>query len=396
MATTPTPAAASNATQSFVRPGSPFEGRLLSLDLFRGITIAFMILVNDAGDGAHAYAQLEHAAWNGWTLTDLVFPSFLFIVGVAMVFAFEARRRHGDSTSVILGHVLRRSFLILLIGLAITLYGHRWHIATLRYYGVLQRIASCYLVATLLTLRTTVRQQVAIIATCLIGYWLLMRFVPVPGLGMPVRDIPLLDPDRNIVAWLDRKLLFGHLYEKTRDPEGLLSTIPALATTMIGFLTGTFIRSSRSRKRTAVMLVLAGVAGVAAGLAWNPWFPINKKLWTSSYVLFAAGAALLCLALCYWLLDVKGWRGRWTMPFDVFGKNSILAYTVAELIAIFMGQQHITWGGRTTSLWSYVYLRGFAGHGTPANTSLLFSLTFVLVCWVPLYFCYRRKLFLKL
>ena len=200
MATTPTFAAASNAPQSFARPGSPFEGRLLSLDLFRGVTLAFMILVNDAGDGAHAYAQLEHAAWNGWTLTDLVFPSFLFIVGVAMVFAFEARRRHGDSTSVILGHVLRRSFLILLIGLAITLYGLHWHIATLRYYGVLQRIAICYLVVTLLTLRTTVRQQVAIIATCLIGYWLLMRFVPVPGLGMPVRDIPLLDPDRNIVV----------------------------------------------------------------------------------------------------------------------------------------------------------------------------------------------------
>ena len=170
---------------------------------------------------------------------------------------------------------------------------------------MLQRIAICYVITAMLALVGGLAGMAHTIVGCLVGYWILMRFVPVPGFGVPTHDIPLLDPDRNIVAWLDRQLLAGHLYEGTRDPEGVLSTIPALATSLLGLLTGQWLRSARSAKSKAMGMALFGLAGVLAGKICNLWFPINKKLWTSSYVIFTAGLALLCLALCYWIADIN-------------------------------------------------------------------------------------------
>ena len=218
---------------------------MLSLDLFRGATIAGMILVNNPGDEAASYWPLKHAEWNGWTPTDLIFPFFLFIVGVSMTFSLPSRLRRGDSKGQILAHVLRRGLILFALGLFLNGFPNHYQLGSWRVYGVLQRIAICYVVSAALVLWSGRRSWIAVTIACLVGYWILMRFVPVPGFGVPTHDIPLLDPDRNLAAWLDRKLLMGHLYETTRDPEGVLSTIPAVATSLLGVLTGEWLRSDR-------------------------------------------------------------------------------------------------------------------------------------------------------
>jgi len=221
--------------------------RLLSLDVLRGATIAAMILVNNPGDEPSSYWPLKHAEWNGWTPTDLIFPFFLFMVGVATAFSMASRLRRGETRQQLLKHALWRGFLLFAIGVA--LHGLPLpNFATIRIYGVLQRIGICYTISAMIALYVGQRGQWAIALSCLAGYWIIMRYVPVPGFGVPTHDMPLLDPDRNIVAWLDRKLLAGHLYEGTRDPEGLISTIPAVATNLLGILTGEWLRSERSQR----------------------------------------------------------------------------------------------------------------------------------------------------
>jgi predicted acyltransferase len=389
------------ATLSVVRPDmqgttAAASSRLMSLDLFRGLTIALMILVNDPGDGPSAYWPLKHAAWNGWTPTDLVFPSFVFIVGVAMAFSFTSRLQRGDSRSTLFAHVLWRGLILFALGLFINGFPTRFDPAHLRIYGVLQRIAICYVVVSLLELWTGWRTQVAIALACLAGYWVLMRHVAVPGYGIPGQDIPLLDPDRNLVAWLDRKLLMGHLYERTRDPEGLLSTIPAIAGCLLGLLTGKWLRSARSGATKAMALAVAGAVLIALGRTWHLWFPINKKLWTSSFVLFTAGIALVCLALCYWLADVKRFRRGWTTPILVFGKNAIAAYVFSEVLASLSYAIRIGSGRQSTTLQDYVYTHLFAPWASPANASLAYSLAYVFLCWLVMAVLYRRGVFLKI
>src|SRR5579863_7204846 len=260
--------------------------RLMSLDLFRGATIAGMILVNNAGDEPHSYWPLKHAEWNGWTPTDLVFPFFLFIVGVAMAFSFSARLKRGASRPELLKHVLWRGVALFALGMFLNGFPNQYHLASWRVYGVLQRIAICYVISAILALWTDWRAWMLAALVSLVGYWILMRFVPVPGFGVPTHDIPLLDPDRNLVAWLDRKLLMGHLYERTRDPEGVLSNIPAVATCVLGLLTGKWMKTDRSPRIKTIAMVVAGVFAVAVGRTMHLWFPINKKLWTGSFVIF--------------------------------------------------------------------------------------------------------------
>jgi predicted acyltransferase len=382
---------------------SLFRGeRIQSVDLFRGLTIALMILVNNNGDFRGAYWPLLHSEWNGWTPTDLVFPFFVFIVGVSMVYSFRTRLARGDSRSSILLHALRRAAILFAIGvLIINSFPDHYDPAHIRIYGVLQRIAICYLVAAVFVLWTGVEGKIVAIGVCLIGYWILMRYVPVPGFGVPTRDIPLLDPNRNWVAWLDRKLLMGHLYEGVRDPEGLLSTIPAVGTVLFGVLTGEWLRSKATPRAKAFWMVIFGVIGLAAGKFFNIWFPINKKLWTSSYVLFTAGFALVVLALCYWVLDVRKLRGRWTMPALVFGMNAIAAYTLSEMLAAGLD----AWSVRVAAgpehempMQTFIYQHLFTwptGLST-ANTSLAYSIAFVLVCWLPMWLLYRRKIFVRI
>jgi predicted acyltransferase len=371
--------------------------RLMSLDVFRGATIAAMILVNDPGNGPTAYWPLKHSQWNGWTPTDLVFPFFLFIMGAAMAFSLRSRRERGDSPPKLMAHVLWRGLVLFALGLLLNGFPNHYHLSSLRIYGVLQRIALCYAIAAILALWTGRRTQLAVIAACLAGYWLLMRYVPVPGLGVPGRDIPLLDPDRNLVAWLDRQLLSGHLYEVTRDPEGLLSTIPAIATTLTGLLAGQWLRSGRDATKKAASIAAVGAVCALAGEILSFWFPINKKLWTSSYVIFTAGLALICLALCYWALDIRQKRGPWARPFLVLGRNAIAAYALSEMLAATLDSLHVRLANGVLVTWHDVlYERLFAPIASPLNASLLYALVYVLFCWAAMWVLYRKGVFLKI
>jgi predicted acyltransferase len=386
-------AEANSAPVSVQQPPATVPERLLSLDLFRGATIALMILVNDPGDHSVSYWPLEHANWNGWTPTDLVFPFFVFIVGVAMAFSFTSRLQRGESRMHLLQHVLWRGVMLFALGVFLNGFPNHYSLDHWRIYGVLQRIAICYVLVSVLELWTGWRAQLAVAVACIAGYWVLMRYVPVPEFGVPTHDIPLLDPDRNIAAWLDRKLLMGHLYEGTRDPEGVLSTIPALATCLAGLLTGKWLRTGRSQGAKAMGLAVAGVVAIALGRTWDLWFPINKKLWTSSYVIFTAGVALICLAACYWIVDAKRHRGWWTKLILVFGTNAIAAYFFSEVVAKLIGSIRLA-GGMTIQ--ESLYRSLFAPLASPANASLLYALLYVVFCWAAMALLYRKRLFLKI
>jgi predicted acyltransferase len=371
------------------------QERIVALDVLRGIVISFMILVNNNGSEHFAYTQLRHAAWNGWTLTDLVFPSFLFMVGLTTIFSTESRLSKGAARQELFLHTLKRAAMLFCFGLIVNGFPY-FPLATWRIYGVLPRIALCYLVVSVLYLFSR-RALTFIVASalCLIGYYLLMRWVPVPGYGLPTRDVSLLDPNGNWVAYVDR-LIFPHrLYEKVRDPEGLISTIPAIATACLGVLTGLWLRSTRTAKEKATGLLVAAILGLVFGEVWNLWFPINKKLWTSSYVLFAAGCTLLLLFVCYLLLDVKKWRGKWTWPWLVFGSNAITAYMFSELFAEVLHSIYIPYAGSMMSVKECIYESFFKHLVNPSLGSLLYSLAFVAVCFIPNVFLYRRKIFLK-
>src|SRR6185312_2979145 len=277
--------------------------RLVSLDVFRGITIAAMILVNNSGDGEHTYWPLEHAKWNGWTPTDLIFPFFLFIVGVSMVYSFASRTARGQSRRSLLLHALKRSAIIFALGLFLYAYP-RFDIHTARIPGVLQRIAVVYLISSALVLFTGRVTRAVTAAVLLIGYWVLLKDVPVAGYGAGV-----LTMDGNLVGYIDRSVMYNHLWIAHRfDPEGILSTIPSIATCLLGIFTGEWMRSARSTTQKLAGLLAGSAAGLIAGEIWNLWFPINKMLWTSSYVLFTAGFALCVLAACYWMVDLRGWK----------------------------------------------------------------------------------------
>ncbi|MGA7155802.1 MAG: DUF5009 domain-containing protein [Acidobacteriaceae bacterium] len=378
----------------------PKVHRWLSVDVLRGLTIGFMIMVNNNGGGPDAYWAMNHTAWNGFTPTDLVFPTFLFLVGISTVFSTQARLAKGDSKSSLLGHTFRRAIILFLLGLLVNSFPF-FHLHTMRFYGVLPRIALCYLIVAVFYLYSpSWKNKVVVAVSCLIGYWILMRFVPVPGYGVPTHQIPLLDKYANLTAWIDRQIFSpSHLYERTRDPEGLLSTIPAVATTLIGMLTGIWLRSTRSIAQKARGIALAGCAGLLTGGLWNFTFPVNKKLWTSSYVLYAAGWSLLLLALSIYLIDILGakksdqqTRSRY-MVLLVFGTNAIAAYVLSELLPgaldLIHPQPHVAF-----LRWFYVSILHVIPYAPMA--SMVFCIVFVAVCWVPIYIMYRRRIFLKI
>jgi predicted acyltransferase len=313
-------------------------------------------------------------------------------VGVAMAFSFTSRLQRGEVRTHLFKHVAWRGLALAGLGIFLNGFPNHFGLDHWRFYGVLQRIAICYVITSALELWTSWRTQLAVAFACLVGYWVLMRYVPVPGFGIPTHDIPLLDPDRNIAAWLDRKLLMGHLYEGTRDPEGVLSTIPALATCLAGLLTGKWLRTANSAAKKSVAMLAVGVLAILVGKTWDVWFPINKKLWTSSYVIFTAGLALICLAACYWVVDVKRLRGAWTKVILVLGTNAIAAYFFSEFVAKLIENIHL--GGMTIQ--QFIYWRLFAPFASPANASLLFALTYVAFCWGALALLYRKRIFIKI
>jgi len=387
------------------------SSRITSVDALRGLTIAFMILVNDAGDWGRVYAPLDHAKWNGFTPTDLVFPTFLFLVGCSIVFSIQSRLARGVARRTIALSILRRAAVIFAIKMFLSAFPH-FHMTHLRIFGVLTRIALCYLIAGLLFLYVRSWKTLAgIAAVLLVGYWALMRFVPIPGLGHPVFDFPINDPDRNLAAWIDRGvndwcqrwLHTGRLYEGTRDPEGLLSTLPAVATTILGILTGLWLRARRTGEVTRNYLILAGLSCVLLGELWNLSFPINKKLWTSSYVLYAGGWSILLLALAFWLFDALELQERSRIvrgalwPLLVFGSNAITAYLVSEFLAETLLAVKIARDGlKPISAWGWIYAHLFAFHGSTYNTSLAFAIAYVALCFVPNWLLWRKKIFLRL
>jgi predicted acyltransferase len=267
----------------------------------------------------------------------------------------------------------------------------------MRVYGVLQRIAICYLVATLLYLwDRRVVTLLSVSVACLLGYWILIRWVPVPGVGVPGRDFPFLDRYMNLDAVIDRKLFPTRLDEGVFDPEGLLSTIPALATCLFGVLTGLWLRTEKRMMTKVGGMLAASVGGLALGSFWGIWFPINKRMWTSSYVLFAAGWTLLALAICYFVIEIRKQGGRWTYPWKVFGSNAIFSYAFSELLASTLEHIHVTQNGQTLALKELIYTRIFASIVSPSFGSLLYSLSFVLVCFVPAVALFRKRIFIKI
>jgi len=389
--------------------------RLISLDLFRGATVAGMLLVNNPGTWASIYPPLRHAPWHGWTPTDLIFPFFLFIVGITTELSLSARRDQGASETDMLRQILRRGFLIILFGLLLNAFPfYTWgkvegvsdptflqriadRFEHLRWSGVLQRIGIVYLATALLTLRTSLRQQIGVLVTLLVGYWLAMTLLPVPGSGL-LGGTVLDKPDATLAAWLDRLVLApNHIWKaaKTWDPEGPLSTLPAIGTALLGVFAGRWIGQPRPLAERLSGLFAAGSLGMVAGLIWHWIFPINKNLWTSSYVVFTGGMAAVVLATCMWIVDLHGFR-RWTTPFVVFGMNPIAAFVGSGLMARFTDSLiKVPMGGRSVTLHLAIYQTLLASWLAPVNASLAYAILFVLVWLIILGVMARRGWVLK-
>ncbi|MFA3781801.1 acyltransferase family protein [Melioribacteraceae bacterium 4301-Me] len=365
--------------------------RLLSLDIFRGMTILGMILVNNPGSWSNVYPPLLHAKWNGCTPTDIIFPFFLFIVGVTTTFSLSKYRINGNNKEAYI-RLLRRSASIFLLGLFMAGFPH-FDFTTIRIPGVLQRIAVVYFFTALIFLNVKKEKIIYIIAGLLLFYWAIMTLIPVPGVGYSN-----LEPSTNLGAWLDRLLLGGHLWSqsKTWDPEGILSTIPAIGTALIGVLTGYWLKSDNDKTTKTVMMFFYGSILMAVGYVWDFFFPINKSLWTSSYVVYTGGLALIFLAACYWLIDVKDVKW-WIKPFHIYGTNAIAVFFLSGILAVIMGMIKITESnGEVISLKSFLFKNIFLQIANPINASLLFAISYVLLWLFLMWLLYRKKIFIKL
>ena len=396
--------------------------RLISLDIFRGMTVAGMLLVNNPGTWSAIYPPLGHAAWHGWTPTDLIFPFFLFIVGITTHLSLTARRDRGADEGALMRQVLRRGALIFLVGLLLNGFpfftwaevpgnpdptfldrvAHRLEVW--RFLGVLQRIGLAYTFAALLTLRLSLRGQVVALAVLLYGYWFAMTLLPVPDTGM-LGALAIDKPSTTLAAWVDRLVLdwrrFGggnHIWGGgvTWDPEGILSTIPAVGTAMLGTITARWIARPMPLADKLAGLFAGGALGIVAGLMWNWAFPINKGIWTSSYVVFTAGVACVTLATIMWLVDLHGIR-RGTKFFVVYGSNALVAFVGSGIMArMIYSILKADWNGREVSLQRAIYETMYASWLEPRNASLLFAITFVLVWYGILWMLWKKRIFVKL
>jgi len=367
----------------------PLAQRLTSLDAFRGATIAFMILVNTPG-GREVYAPLQHAEWHGWTPTDVVFPSFLWIVGVAMTLSLTRRMAAGASRARLFGQILRRSVILYVLGLIVYAYP-AFNLHTQRLLGVLQRIAICYLIAGAIYLTTRLRGQIIWIVSLLAAYWLMMALIPVPGYGAG-----RLDLEGNFAHYIDRIVLGSHNYRwpETWDPEGLVSTLPAIVTALLGIMAGHILRLERTLAERTTWLFVTGNLLIAAGLIVNIWLPINKKLWTDSFALFMAGLDFVIFAMMLWFIDGRGYQ-RLAKPLVVMGMNAITIYMTSELLDEVFDDIHLSSGGRLMTLHEWLYNHLFASFTSPMNASLLFAICYTLLMYLAAYGLYRRRWFLR-
>jgi predicted acyltransferase len=392
--------------------------RLISLDVFRGATVAAMLLVNDPGNWNAIYWPLDHADWHGWTPTDLIFPFFLFTVGITTHLSLGARKARGDRNVRLCNQVLRRAAIIFALGLFLNwfpglLLGHpagdpgllagiNAKLLHLRITGVLQRIAVVYAVTGFLALYSSPRFQVGLLAVFLFAYWAILTFVPVPDTGM-TGLAAIADKPHTLAAWIDRGALDwgswgNHLWSqsKTWDPEGLLSTLPAIGTAISGLLAGRWITRPIPLSRRVFFLFAAGLIAIALGLVWGHVFPINKKLWTSSFVVFTGGMAAGLLALFMWLIELRG-SDWWTHPFRVFGVNPILAFVASDLSAILIYRDFsIEHNGNRISIELWFNDTMLASWLPDKIASLAFAILFVLVWWGVLRIVYKRGIILKI
>ena len=361
------------------------QKRLISLDALRGFTIAAMVIVNDPGSWDSVYWPLLHAEWNGCTITDLVFPFFLFIVGVSIALAYSKRLDAGAPKRSMYKKILIRSLNIYLLGIFLWLFP-QFDFHAIRWVGVLARIAVVFLACAMIFLNTNWKQQIKIGVIILVVYWIVLAYVPVPGIGKPDLSVA----GKNWANFLDHKLLPGVLWQKTWDPEGLLSTFPAIVSGIIGMLIGRLYLSVKEENKRLVWLYFIGFSMFLAGGLWNWFFPINKNLWTSSYVLYTSGLGTLALATCILIVDVGGYT-KWTFLGRVYGANAITSYVLAGMLSVvFYG---IKFGG---SPLSGRFMDGMTSVGfDPRFASFLYALIYMLIIFVPALILYRKKIFIK-
>jgi predicted acyltransferase len=368
--------------------------RLIALDAFRGATIAGMMLVNNPGSWTNVYRQLEHARWNGWTFTDMIFPSFLFIVGVAMTFSFRSRMQEGSDKTKLYWHIIRRTVIIFLLGVILNGFPS-YHLATIRIPGVLQRIAICYFIASLIVLNSGIRAQSIWTVSLLALYWMMVKLIPVPGYGAGV-----MQPVGSLCWYVDSHVFAGHTYAYAPapgfDPEGIVSTIPSVATVLFGVLTGHWLQSKYTSKEKAMWMFSGGIIFILLGLVLNIWLPINKNMWTSSFSVLMAGWSLLGLSIFYWIIDVKGYK-KIAMPFVIYGMNPLTVYFLSGIIAKLYSNVIVwrTQAGQIVSLHDYLFQKFFLPIASPVNASLLFAISFMLLMYLIAWFMWRRKWFLK-
>lgn len=352
--------------------------RLVSLDAFRGFTIAAMIIVNTPGSWDHVYAPLLHASWHGITPTDCIFPFFIFIVGISITLSYGKLLGAGRPKAALVGKTLKRAALIFLIGIFLGLFPD-FNFAEIRIPGVLQRIAIVFLVCALLYLYTNWKQQAAIGGVLLLLYWITLVTVPVPGVGTGI-----LEPGRNLAAWIDGLLIPGKMWQGTWDPEGVISTFPAIVTGISGMLAGRLLAiDEMPRERKVIWLYLAGLTAFLLGSAWGWVFPINKNLWTSSYVLYTAGLAAMVFASLFFVVEVLGYKG-WAKVGVVFGANAITAYVIGSMLPELL---------ESVNAW---YTHQFINGDWAKMASLLWAIGICLLCYIPIYVLYKKKIFIKI
>lgn len=382
------------------------QNRLVSLDVFRGITIAAMILVNNPGTWSAIYPPLAHAKWHGCTPTDLIFPFFLFIVGVAITISLGRRKAEGGPQNKLIFQIVKRGFYIFIFGILLSTFPF-FSISTLctqgrfemidfshmRIPGVLQRIGVVYIFASLIFLKFNIRWQAILGAFFLLLYWFLMTVVPVPGVGYPN-----LEPTTNLAAWLDNLLLSGHLWSASKvwDPEGILSTLPAISTALCGVMLGHWLKTKEEPITKTVWIFIFGNAAMAIGWLWDLVFPMNKSIWTSSYVVFTAGLALQFFGMCYWLIDIKGYK-KWTQPFVVYGMNAITVFVASGFVARLLSNIKLRLGsmGEFVSLKQIIWENLYLPYFSPINASLAFALTYVFIWYLLMLVLYKKGIFLK-
>ena len=364
------------------------NARLIALDIFRGLTITTMIIVNDPGLEEHAYAPLQHARWNGITPTDYVFPSFIFMVGISVALSYSKQLAKGLPRRDMIKKIIRRALILFVLGVFLSTLPY-FDFANYRIPGVLQRISLVYVACALFFLYTGWKFQARLAAFILLAYFLVMTLVPVPGYGYAI-----LEPGKNLAAWLDAIVIPGRMWQGTWDPEGILSSFPAVVTGICGMLAGHLVVSKQTTERKIIWLFFAGFISFALANMWNWWFPINKNLWTSSFVLYTAGLDAMILASLYFLVDVLGYKRGWAFA-TIYGSNAIAAYLVAEVLDDLL---IVRWTGRENgkSIQEWAIGKLLTTGISPELLSFVWALAFCALCFILIYILYRKKIFLKI